>query len=137
MGRPVNPKCWECSLLDSKTAKELHGEAGDGCWNEKICHRRRSHYRNRADNNQKRKSHYVSVKATRRQELRSSITIKPAAPPIALLYLYRESRKDAHLHAGGSKAERVSANPLYGHDQRPSATVSANRFAGVAPNLWH
>jgi hypothetical protein len=121
MGRPVNPKCWECSLLDSKTAKELHGEAGDGCWNEKICHRRRSHYRNRADNNQKRKSHYVSVKATRSQELRSSITIKPAAPPIALLYLYRESRKDAHLHAiaitvwqGDQKLKEVSPTHCMG-----------------------
>lgn len=99
MGRPVNRKCWECSLLDSKTARELHGEAGDGCWNEKTCHRRRSHYRNRADNNQKRQSQYVSVKATRREALRSSVTVKPAAPPIALLYLYREARKDAHLHA--------------------------------------
>ncbi|WNZ27532.1 hypothetical protein HJG54_32170 [Leptolyngbya sp. NK1-12] len=99
MARPINPKCWECSLLDSKTAKALHGETGDGCWDDRICHRRRSHYRNRADNNQKRKGQYISVKASHREALRDRDAVKPAAPPVALLYLYREPRRDAHLHA--------------------------------------
>ncbi|MFM7427028.1 MAG: hypothetical protein ACKO7W_18855 [Elainella sp.] len=99
MSRPVNQKCWQCSQLAAEAARELHGETGDGCWNEQTCHRKRSHYRNRADNNQKRKSEYVSVKASRTAALQSDLKIQPALSPIALLYLYRDPPKDAHLHA--------------------------------------
>ncbi len=98
MARPINQKCWHCSQLSVETARELHGEAGDHCWNEQTCHRKRSHYRNRADNNQKRKSEYASVKAKHQVEICSEQPAPPA-PPIALLYLYRDLRKDAHLHA--------------------------------------
>ncbi|MCU0526748.1 MAG: hypothetical protein MUF72_18215 [Elainella sp. Prado103] len=99
MARPINEKCWHCSQLSVEAARELHGELGDGCWNEKTCHRKRSHYRNRADNNQKRKGQYASVKDMRSLQVRSPIQASPKAPPVALLYLYREARKDAHLHA--------------------------------------
>lgn len=111
MARAVNPKCLECSQLPIEVAKTLHGESGDGCWNDRVCHRRRSHYLNRNDNNQKRRGQYAVAKAqisTRNpatsrssQAMRSTITpnTPPSIPPIALVYLYREPRKDAHLHA--------------------------------------
>jgi hypothetical protein len=120
MARPVNPKCWHCSQLSVPEARSLHGETGDGCWNEQTCHRKRSHYRNRADNNQKRKSEYVSIKATRRS---ATCSEQPplVAPPIALLYLYRELRRDAHLHAlaivvwqGNVKLEEIAATHCMG-----------------------
>jgi hypothetical protein len=115
MARAFNPICWQCSQMPIDTARQLHGESGDGCWDEKICHRRRSHYRNRADNNQKRKATYTPVeKAPDRPP--SKIQAKLQAPPIALLYLYREARKDAHLHAigisvwqGDQKLEEIPA----------------------------
>lgn len=121
MSRPIDQKCWHCSQLSVAAARELHGEAGDGCWNEKTCHRKRSHYRHRPDNNQKRKSQYVSLKTQRHEAVRSAIQTRPKAPPVALLYLYREARKDAHLHAiaitiwqGDTKLEEISATHCMG-----------------------
>lgn len=121
MARPTDTKCWQCSQLPIEAARELHGETGDGCWNEKTCHRKRSHYRNRADNNQKRKGRYVSVKAERNAKVRSTIQTVPNAPPVALLYLYRDARKDAHLHAiavavwqADTKLEEISAKHCMG-----------------------
>jgi hypothetical protein len=99
MARAFNPACWQCSQLSIDAARQLHGESGDGCWDEKTCHRRRSHYRNRADNNQKRKATYSPVQEKTPDRPLSNIQAKLQAPPIALLYLYREARKDAHLHA--------------------------------------
>lgn len=121
MARPINTKCWHCSQLTIEAARELHGETGDGCWNEQTCHRKRSHYRNRADNNQKRKTEYVSIKAERRAAIQSESQITPKTPPIALLYLYRDARKDAHLHAiavmvwqGNQKIEELPATHCMG-----------------------
>ncbi len=121
MARPVNGKCWHCSQLSVEAARELHGETGDGCWNEKTCHRKRSHYRNRADNNQKRKGQYFSIKAQRKAEIKSEIATKLKTTPVALLYLYREPRKDAHLHAlaiaiwqGDTKLEEIPAKHCMG-----------------------
>jgi hypothetical protein len=103
MARSINPKCWECALLSSDVAQQLHGETGDGCWEPKTCHRRRSHYRHRADNNQKRKGEYAVAKAATqpdRPPAPPTATVdKPNIPPVALLYLYRDNRRDAHLHA--------------------------------------
>jgi hypothetical protein len=120
MARAFNPVCWQCSQMSIDAARQLHGESGDGCWDEKICHRRRSHYRNRADNNQKRKATYSPAeKAPDRPS--SKVQAKLQAPPIALLYLYREARKDAHLHAigisvwqGDQKLEDIPATHCMG-----------------------
>jgi hypothetical protein len=121
MARPINAKCWHCSQLSVEAARDLHGETGDGCWNEQTCHRKRSHYRNRADNNQKRKTEYVSIKSERRAAIQSKSQVTPKAPPIALLYLYRDPRKDAHLHAiaitiwqGNQKVEELPATHCMG-----------------------
>jgi hypothetical protein len=43
-----------CAELTIDDAIAQHGTEGDGCWNPSVCHRRRSHYRNREDNNRRR-----------------------------------------------------------------------------------
>lgn len=47
MGRSLNEKCWACSLLTPHEARKLHEttSGGDGCWQEAVCHSRRSYYR--------------------------------------------------------------------------------------------
>lgn len=107
MARSIDPKCQQCSHLPIETAKAIHGESGDGCWNDRVCHRRRSHYLNRDDNNQKRRGRYAQIRAINSAEQRfckpEGTVIAPekppTVPPVALIYLYREKRKDAHLHA--------------------------------------
>lgn len=100
MPRKINPHCVECSLLPMNDVLRLHGEEGDGCWNPKTCPRRRSHYRNRKDSNAKRRGQYASSKLAAQQENQvESIAIPVQLPIVALIYLYREARKDAHLHA--------------------------------------
>ena len=105
-----------------------HGETGDGCWNEKICRRRRSHYRHRADNNQKRKGQYALTKAELAQQrqaeqAQAALVVKPPVPPVALLYLYREPRKDAHLHA--------IAVAVWQGDQKLEQTLAATHCVGM------
>ena len=58
MPRRIDKKCVECAQLGAAQAQQLHGKAGDGCWNEKRCPRRRSHYRNRRQVNENRRSLY-------------------------------------------------------------------------------
>jgi len=56
MGRTTNEKCWACSLLTATEARKLHGENGDECWQDDICHSRRSYYRKGRGRSQIRKS---------------------------------------------------------------------------------
>lgn len=47
MGRLTNEQCWACSLLTPIEARQLHEASrdGDSCWNDLVCHSRRSYYR--------------------------------------------------------------------------------------------
>jgi len=47
MGRPTNEKCWACSLLTVREARQQHDaeQGGDGCWKDDTCPSRRSYYR--------------------------------------------------------------------------------------------
>jgi hypothetical protein len=54
MARSINRKCLDCAALSADEAQQLHGKAGDGCWDAERCKKRRSHYRNRSDRNAKR-----------------------------------------------------------------------------------
>ena len=92
MPRPIDPRCLACSQLSIKDARSAHGPEGDGCWSEARCPRRRSHYRNRRDNNAKRRT--ASAKPPV-----EALNIAAAVPPVAYLYLYRERPKDSPLHA--------------------------------------
>ena len=103
MARPVQQKCLECSKLTQAQAIALHGSGTKtGCWNARTCPRRRSHYRHRLENNAKQRGDYRALKAVGQAvEVggEEKIFVPVQAPPVALLYLFRENRQDAHLHA--------------------------------------
>lgn len=90
MARSINQKCLACSRLSPSEAKAIHGPDGDGCWSEKICYRRRSHYRHQRVNNARRRS--VKV-------VHSTIAVEVETNPVAYLYFYREKHQDSPLHA--------------------------------------
>ncbi|WP_409339944.1 hypothetical protein [Nostoc edaphicum] len=72
MPKPLDPKCKLCAKLPTTQAKVLHRTAGDGCWNPKVCHNRRSFYRHRSQKNS--------------AEI-DSVTVEPPATYFAVLYL--------------------------------------------------
>jgi hypothetical protein len=101
MARKINPLCLDCSRLTQAEAIALHGPGTKtSCWNARVCPRRRSHYRHRLENNAKQRGDYRALKtAGQAVEISDHIFIPVKAPPVALLYLFRENRQDAHLHA--------------------------------------
>lgn len=101
MGRPINKVCLECSKLSQKDAITRHGPGTEtACWNPKTCPRKRSHYRHRRENNEKQRAHYRDRKPKLTPVgTTETLSIPVQTPPVALLYLYKEKPKDAHLHA--------------------------------------
>jgi hypothetical protein len=87
MPKPLDPKCQLCAKLPSAKAKVLHGPEGDGCWNPKVCHNRRSFYRNKG------KDDSLGIEA---------IAVQPPETYFAVLYLYKDSG-DKPLHALGAE----------------------------------
>ena len=115
MPRKISKKCVECAQLSAPVAQQLHGPEGDGCWVESRCRRRRSHYRNRLEVNEKRRSTYRDLDALAQPTVETvSLAISEDAVPYATLYIWREKRKDAPVHAisasvfqGGSKVLEI------------------------------
>ncbi|ESA37362.1 hypothetical protein N836_03390 [Leptolyngbya sp. Heron Island J] len=102
MPRRADPKCIACAQLSAEKARQLHGPQGDGCWNERRCHRKRSHYRNRREQNEKRRTNYRQQVAQQRADSRVetvSLAVTETSIPYANLYIWREKRKDAPVHA--------------------------------------
>ena len=101
MPRRVNKKCVACAQLNAAQARQLHGEKGDGCWHEKRCPRRRSHYRHRQTLNEKRRlqSKRVSDDVSAGAVETVSLPVAETSLPYANLYIWREKRKDAPIHA--------------------------------------
>ncbi len=101
MARHIQQKCLDCSGLSQQEAIALNGPGTNtGCWSARVCPRRRSHYRHRLDNNAKQSGKRRAAKtAGQAVEMMPRIFIPVKAPPVALLYLFRENRQDAHLHA--------------------------------------
>ena len=104
MPRKVDKKCVECAGLTADDARQLHGQKGDGCWNEKLCPRRRSHYRNRREINEQRRADYrqqqsSAIKPKAEQAETVSLAVAEESVPYANLYIWREKRKDAPIHA--------------------------------------
>ena len=98
--RRIDPKCLDCTRLSAAEARQVHGPEGDGCWHEARCHRRRSHYRNRRDVNAERRSLYrQTVEEKRAEGAPDALTVPITLKPVAYLYLYRQKRQDAPLHA--------------------------------------
>lgn len=139
MPRRVNKKCLQCALLGVEDAIVQHGAAGDNCWNpENVngwgydCHRRRSHYRHRADNNAIRRR-LRRTAGGRAQASSTSELIQTASEPIhisapaiqsvpaAVLVLYRQG-KDTPVHA-------IAAEIWQGN--RKIATVEAFHCMGM------
>ena len=128
MPRRVNKKCVACAQLSAAEAKQVHGEEGDHCWDDKRCPRRRSHYRNRRRVNEERRSHYRQQNPQERSEPTETVAIAVAeepAAPYANLYIWRSRRKDAPLHAiaasvfqDGSKVLEVEPIHCAGYRRR-------------------
>jgi len=103
MPRRVNKKCIECAQLSAAQARQLHGKQGDDCWREKRCPRRRSHYRHRQVLNEQRRLQYQQQVAGAVSEKGAvetvSLPVAGESLPCANLYIWREKRKDAPIHA--------------------------------------
>jgi hypothetical protein len=129
MARRVNKKCVECAQLTAIQAQKLHGKSGDGCWSETRCPRRRSHYRHRQALNEQRRLQYhqqVTGRAAEEQSV-ETVFLPVAEPsvPYANLYIWREKRKDAPIHAiaatvfqNGSKVLEVAPIHCAGYRKR-------------------
>lgn len=110
MARSESEKCRLCSKLTVQEAQQRHGSEGDGCWDPKYCHNRRSYYRHRGVRN------YVRKRRRREQQIEPDasgvqgdkpgqvVTLEIPAPaiPAAVVHWYRET-KDSPLHALGAE----------------------------------
>ncbi|MGB7249686.1 MAG: hypothetical protein WBC73_12170, partial [Phormidesmis sp.] len=129
MPRRISKKCVECAQLSATDARQLHGKNGDGCWHQKRCPRRRSHYRNRQRLNEQRRLQYqqqVLGGALDEEQVETvSLPVAEASAPYANLYIWREKRKDAPIHAiaasvfqNGSKVLEVAPIHCAGYRKR-------------------
>ncbi len=114
MPRRISKKCVECARLSAPMAQQLHGPGGDGCWVESRCRRRRSHYRNRLEVNEKRRSVYRgSDNAPVHKAVEEvSLAVEEDVTPYATLYIWRERRKDAPVHAISASVFQGSSKVL-------------------------
>jgi hypothetical protein len=129
MARRITKKCIECAQLSSKEAQLLHGKKGDGCWHEKRCPSKRSYYRNRQRLNEQRRLQYqqqiAGVVSAQGMVETVSLPVAESAAPYANLYIWREKRKDAPIHAiaasvfqNGSKVLEVAPIHCAGYRKR-------------------
>ena len=104
----------ECAQLSAQKAQQLHGPEGDSCWVESRCRRRRSHYRNRLEVNEKRRSTYHRDLDTPAQPTVETVSLAVAedVTPYATLYIWRERRKDAPVHAISASVFQGSSKVL-------------------------
>ncbi|MGB3766235.1 MAG: hypothetical protein WA947_06715 [Phormidesmis sp.] len=113
MPRKISKKCMECAQLSAPVAQRLHGPDGDGCWVESRCRRRRSHYRNRLEVNEKRRSTYRESDAPAQPTVETvSLTVAEDVTPYATLYIWRERRRDAPVHAISASVFQGSSKVL-------------------------
>jgi hypothetical protein len=93
MGRSLNQKCWACSLLLPEQARQQHelNQGGDGCWDDAVCHSRRSYYRQGRGNR------------VRRQPQMSEVVVPIPSVPYVVLHTYveqpRQLNDDVVIHA--------------------------------------
>jgi len=128
MPRPVNKKCVGCAQLSAAEARQVHGPDGDNCWVTKRCKRRRSHYRNRRRVNEERRFRHhqrTEHNSAGQVETVALPVTKEDSTPYANLYIWREKRKDAPVHAiaasvfqNGSKVLEVAPIHCAGYRRR-------------------
>lgn len=123
MPKALPEKCRLCAKLSAIEAKQLHGQAGDGCWDAKVCPNRRSYARHRdrrnLTRNQKRWAEQGRIPVSLNdeplaepllEELRQSQAVKqiefttalPETGYAAVLQVYRRA-VDAPLYAVGGE----------------------------------
>ncbi len=100
MSRPDSEKCRLCAKLSAEAAQQRHGATGDGCWDARYCHNRRSYYRHRGIRNyqrQQRRQHQLAQPAQPSPAL-TVLQVPSPAVPAAVVHWYRDT-KDSPLHA--------------------------------------
>lgn len=108
MARPDSDKCRLCAKLSVQDAQQRHGPGGDGCWDVKYCHNRRSYYRHRGMRNhlrkQRRQAGLSDLSELPEREKPAVVELHLPAPaaPAAVVHWYRET-KDSPLHALGGE----------------------------------
>jgi len=107
MARPAKETCRLCSKLTPQEARLKHGAEGDGCWDDKHCHNRRSYYLNRPvrNYNRKQRRHQQQVQQQSALDLNSQVVtldIPTPAIPAVIAHWYRET-KNSPLHALGAE----------------------------------
>lgn len=104
MARPDSDKCRLCAKLSVQDAQQRHGPEGDGCWDPKYCHNRRSYYRHRGMRNHLRKQRRQQDSALPEREKVRVVELHLPSPalPAAVVQWYRET-KDSPLHALGAE----------------------------------
>lgn len=92
MGRRINQKCLECSMLDREVAKERHGPSGDGCWTDErqLCDKRRNNYRKRHDRNAKRRVERLQEKGSAPTSI-NEFQVECSERAVLVLILYVDS----------------------------------------------
>jgi hypothetical protein len=129
MPRRISQKCVKCAQLSATDAQQLHGKSGDGCWDAKRCPRRRSHYRHRQQLNEQRRLQYQQPPSgaglEQGQVETVALPVAESSAPYANLYIWREKRKDAPIHAiaasvfqNGSKVLEVAPIHCAGYRKR-------------------
>ena len=115
--------------MSAAQAQQLHGKKGDGCWNNKRCPSKRSYYRNRQRLNERRRLQYqqqIAGTVSEEEQVETvSLSVAEASAPCANLYIWREKRKDAPIHAiaasvfqNGSKVLEVAPIHCAGYRKR-------------------
>jgi len=121
MGRRTNEKCWACSLLTTTEARQLHEAAigGDGCWNDDVCHSRRSYYRRGRGLRQRRKAGAIA-----------EVQVPLPEVPYVVLQTYveqpRQSNDGVVIHAMGAELWR---------GERAIARTQPQHVFGLSPRL--
>ncbi len=103
MARPDSDKCRLCAKLTVQEAQQRHGPSGDGCWDAKYCHNRRSYYRHRGLRNHLRKQRrQQDLPQEAAKPIAVELHLPAPAAPAAIMHWYRET-KDSPLHALGAE----------------------------------
>lgn len=114
MPRPISKKCITCSQYSAAEAQELHGKAGDRCWNPQTCHSKRSHYRHHQKNVEAKWQRRHGMKKQLQSQPVTEVSVELPAYPVAVLQIYRSnSTSDVHavgveLWVGSKQVTRVT-----------------------------
>ena len=137
MSRQIDPKCLACSKLPVEIAKDLHGEAGDGCWAAQRCHIRRSHYRNRSDRNESRKlTRRLQPTSSAEPVMRLAVAVQSPASVILILYSEQPDnfKNDTPIHAIGAEL-RVGKEKLAEMETIVCVGMRGDKVTALLPKI--